>query len=73
MPSPPYCRVLTAYTSPIAATLTEKVTTSDGLDPDTQLVIDDAFIPCWAWRDKPELNSAKHPATGVNLQVSRLP
>ena len=28
------------------------------------------LVPCWSWRDRPELYSGKHHTTGVNLQVA---
>ncbi|SPF69402.1 Transposase, Helix-turn-helix domain [Propionibacterium ruminifibrarum] len=67
---PTVSRVLTAWTPLIAGILEQNVPTADGLDPDTQLIIDGTLIPCWAWRDKPELYSGKHHTTGANLQVA---
>ena len=40
------------------------------LDPDRQYIIDGTLAPCWSWRDRPELYSGTHHATGVNLQVA---
>ncbi|SYZ32904.1 Harbinger transposase-derived nuclease domain, partial [Propionibacterium australiense] len=67
---PTVSRVLASWTPLIAAALADNVPTADGLDPDTQLIIDGTLIPCWAWRDKPELYSGKHHTTGINLQVA---
>lgn len=67
---PTVSRVLTAWTPLIAAALEQNVPTADDLDPNTQLIIDGTLVPCWAWRDKPELYSGKHHTTGVNLQVA---
>ena len=35
-----------------------------------QYIIDGTLVPCWSWRDRPELYSGKHHTTGVNLQVA---
>ena len=67
---PTVSRVLAAWTPLIAGVLEENVPTVDDLDPDTQLIVDGTLVPCWAWRDKPELYSGKHHTTGVNLQVA---
>jgi len=52
---PTVSRVLAAWTPLIAGVLEENVPTVDDLDPDTQLIVDGTLVPCWAWRDKPEL------------------
>ncbi|MBE6477098.1 MAG: transposase [Propionibacteriaceae bacterium] len=67
---PTVSRVLTVSAPLIAAALADNVPTTDDLDPDPQLIIDCTLIPCWAWRDKPELYFGTHHTTGLNLQVA---
>ena len=67
---PTVSRVLSAWTPLIAGALEENIPTADDLDPDTRLIVDGTLVPCWAWRDKPELHPGKHHTTGVNLQVA---
>ena len=67
---PTVSRVLAAWTPLIAGALEENIPTADGLDPGAQPIVDGTLVPCWAWRDKPELYSGKHHTTGMNLQVA---
>ncbi len=43
---------------------------TDDLDPEAQYVVDGTLLPCWSWKDRPELYSGKHKTTGVNAQVA---
>ena len=70
---PTVSRVLSVWTPLIAATLEDNVPTADGLDPGAQPIIDGTLVPCWAWRDKPELHPGKHHTTGMNRQVACTP
>ena len=70
---PTVSRVLSAWTPLIAGALEENIPTADDLDPDTRLIVDGTLVPCWAWRDKPELHPGKHHTTGMNLQVACTP
>ena len=62
--------VVNAYTPLIAEVLQVQVSTVEDLDPTQQLIIDGTLLPCWSWRQHPELYSGKHHTTGVNLQVA---
>src|ERR1700677_4329575 len=44
--------------------------TADDLDPDDQYIVDGTLLPCWSWKERPELYSGKHKTTGVNLQLA---
>lgn len=63
-------RIVNAYTPLIAEVLHVRVSTVEDLDPTQQLIIDGTLLPCWSWRQHPELYSGKHHTTGVNLQVA---
>jgi hypothetical protein len=49
--------------------LVDYVPTAEDLDARTQYIVDGTLLPCWSWRDHPELYSGKHKTTGLNLQV----
>ena len=61
-------RVVTVYTPLIADLLQAWIPEVEDLDPDRQYIIDGTLVPCWSWREHPELYSGKHHTTGVNLQ-----
>lgn len=63
-------RVITAMVPLIAAALAEIVPTVDDLDSNAQLLVDGTLVPCWSWKEHPELWSGKHCTTGLNLQVA---
>jgi len=45
------------------------VPVAEDLDAGTQYIVDGTLLPCWSWRDRPELYSGKRKTTGVNVQV----
>lgn len=63
-------RAIATMTPILAEVLDDWVPTADDLDPETQLIIDGTLLPCWSWRDHPELWSGKHRTTGMNVQVA---
>jgi DDE superfamily endonuclease len=46
------------------------VPVAEDLEHGTQYIIDGTLLPCWSWRDHPELYSGKHKTTGLNIQVA---
>jgi hypothetical protein len=40
------------------------------LECGSQYIVDGTLVPCWSWRDHPELYSGKRKTTGYNLQVA---
>jgi DDE superfamily endonuclease len=67
---PTISRTITAYVPLIRAVLADWVPTVEDIDPNTQLIIDGTLLPCWSWKNRPELWSGKHKTTGVNVQVA---
>lgn len=63
-------RVIAAFTDALARLLAAVVPTGDDVPAGEQLLIDGTLLPCWSWRDRPDLYSGKHRATGVNIQVA---
>lgn len=63
-------RAIKVITPLIAEATREFVPTADQLDPDEQYYIDGTLLPCWSWKDRPDLWSGKHKETGVNVQVA---
>jgi hypothetical protein len=62
-------RAITTVTGWLERALREHVPTVEELPDDEPLVVDGTLVPCWSWRDQPELYSGKHRTTGMNLQV----
>jgi hypothetical protein len=50
--------------------LAEYVPTAEDLEHGEQYIVDGTLVPCWSWRDHPELYSGKRKTTGYNLQVA---
>jgi hypothetical protein len=63
-------RAISVITSLLAECMREFAPTADDLDPEEQYIVDGTLLPCWSWKDRPELYSGKHKTTGVNVQVS---
>jgi hypothetical protein len=66
---PTISRAVTGLTPVLARLLVDYVPTAEDLDPRTQYIVDGTLLPCWSWRDHPELYSGKHKTTGLNVQV----
>jgi hypothetical protein len=66
-------RAIARYVPILSELLADWVPTVEDLDPDAQLIIDGALLPCWSWADHPELRSGKHRTTGLNVQVACTP
>jgi DDE superfamily endonuclease/Helix-turn-helix of DDE superfamily endonuclease len=67
---PTVSRAIQVITHLIAEATREFVPTAEDLDQDEQYLIDGTLLPCWSWKDHPELWSGKHKETGVNVQVA---
>jgi hypothetical protein len=63
-------RAVCVITPALAEVLRPFVPTADELPPDEVLIFDGTLVPCWSWKDHPELYSGKHRETGLNLQVA---
>jgi Helix-turn-helix of DDE superfamily endonuclease len=55
-------RAITGLTPLLGSLLVDVVPTAEDLDPRTQYIVDGTLLPCWSWRDHPELYSGKHTA-----------
>jgi DDE superfamily endonuclease/Helix-turn-helix of DDE superfamily endonuclease len=67
---PTISRVIKNMTPVLGAIYVEYVPTADDLDDREQCIVDGTLLPCWSWADHPELYSAKHKTTGMNVQVA---
>ena len=63
-------RAIAVITPLVAECTREFAPTADGLEPEAQYIIDGTLLPCWSWKDRPELYSGKYKTTGVNVQVA---
>ena len=63
-------RVIGVYTPLIAGALSDQAPDVEYLDPTAQLIVDGTLIECWSWKDRPELYSGMHKATGLSVQVA---
>ncbi|AZZ55089.1 transposase [Rathayibacter iranicus] len=63
-------RTITAFVPALTVALTDWVPTVDDLDSNGQYIIDGSLLPCWSWRNRPDLYSGKHKRTGVTVQIS---
>lgn len=63
-------RAVSVITPLLAECMREFAPTADDLDPEAQYIVDGTLLPCWSWKDMPELYSGKHKATGVNVQLA---
>ncbi len=67
---PTISRAITHMTPIIKRMLSAYVPAAEDLDHGTQYIVDGTLLPCWSWRDHPELYSGKHKTAGVNVQVA---
>ena len=67
---PPASRVVLARTLVIAQALQANVPVVEDLDPTARLVVDGMLLPCWSWKDRPDLYPGRHKATGLDIQVA---
>jgi DDE superfamily endonuclease len=66
-----YLSTMTTFLEPhIEAVLAEFVPDPEDTLPDRVSCIDGALLPCWSYRDHPELYSGKHKTTGHLVQVA---
>jgi DDE superfamily endonuclease/Helix-turn-helix of DDE superfamily endonuclease len=66
---PTISRAITALTPVLGEVVSDYVPVAEDLDPCTQYLVDGSLLPCWSWRDQPQLYSGKHKTTGMNVQV----
>lgn len=62
-------RTISVVTRIIARTLEPLLTTVEEVPCGGVYIIDGTLLPCWSWKDQPDLWSGKHKRTGMNLQV----
>lgn len=67
---PTISRAICTLTPMIETVLRECVPTSEDLDENVPYLVDGTLVPCWSWKDHPELYSGKHKTTGMNLQIA---
>jgi hypothetical protein len=67
---PTISRAITALMPILELALAEVIPVADDLTPDQSYIIDGTLLPCWSWRNHPELYSGKHHTTGLNVQVA---
>ncbi len=70
---PTISRAICTLTPMIETVLRECVPTAEDLDENVPYLVDGTLVPCWSWKEHPELYSGKHKTTGMNLQISDLP
>lgn len=62
-------RAITALTPALGDVLADWVPVAEDLDTTRQYIVDGTLLPCWSWKEHPELYSGKHHTTGKNVQV----
>jgi hypothetical protein len=67
---PTISRAISGITPLLGEVLAGYVPTADELDAESHYIVDGTLLPCWSWRDHPELYSGKHKTTGMNVQVA---
>jgi hypothetical protein len=67
---PTVSRAIKVITPLITEATREFVPTAEDLDPNEQYFVDGTLLPCWSWKNHPELWSGKHKETGMNVQVA---
>jgi DDE superfamily endonuclease/Helix-turn-helix of DDE superfamily endonuclease len=67
---PTISRAITGLTPLLERALTPIIPVADDVDPNQSYLIDGSLVPCWSWRNHPELYSGKHHTTGLNIQVA---
>ena len=63
-------RAISQMTPMLDEVLHHWVPTAEDLDPDIQLIVDGTLLPCWSWRNEPDLWSGKHRTTGQSVLVA---
>jgi hypothetical protein len=67
---PTISRAIAAITPLIDRVLQPFVATAEELFDTMSYLVDGTLVPCWSWRNRPDLYSGKHKTTGMNLQVA---
>ena len=67
---PTVSRAITALTPLLERVLARIVPTAEDVAVSQSVIIDGSLLPCWSWKDHPELYSGKHKTTGYNVQVA---
>lgn len=66
---PSISRIIAQVETMIAAVLADAVPAPQEALRGSSAVIDGSLLPCWSWKEHPELWSGKHKTTGHNCQV----
>lgn len=67
---PTISRAITALTPILEQALLAIIPVAEDVDPRQSHILDGSLLPCWTWRNHPELYSGKHHTTGLNIQVA---
>jgi hypothetical protein len=67
---PTISRAVTGITPMLRRLLGGWVPVAEDLDRGAQYIIDGTLLPCWLWRDHPELYSGKHKTTSLPLEIA---
>ncbi|MBF0698266.1 transposase [Actinomyces bowdenii] len=66
---PTISRTIAVVTRIIARVLGPLLATAEEVPHRGVYILDGTLLPCWSWKDRPDLFSGKHKRTGVNLQI----
>jgi hypothetical protein len=66
---PSISRIIAEIEPMISAVLEDYIPDLQEALRDSSAVIDGSLLPCWSWKDHPELLSGKHKTTGHNCQA----
>ncbi|CAM3140527.1 transposase family protein [Actinomyces slackii] len=66
---PTISRTIAVLTRIIARMLGPALATVEQIPRRGAYIVDGTLLPCWSWKDRPDLFSGKHKRTGMNLQV----
>ncbi|WP_454930719.1 transposase family protein [Actinomyces israelii] len=66
---PTISRTISVITRIIAGALGPPPATAEEIPHAGAYIIDGTLLPCWSWKDQPDLWSGRHRRTGMSLQV----
>jgi len=66
---PTISRTISVITRIIAGALGPLPATAEEIPHAGAYIIDGTLLPCWSWKDQPDLWSGRHRRTGMSLQV----
>jgi hypothetical protein len=70
---PTVSRAISAITPLLVKTLRNFVPVAEELADGGHYFVDGTLLPCWTWRDRPELWSGKHKTTGMKVLLACTP